>query len=101
MISACVVAQEWLNVTSNYTALMSNLTIDLLEEGVAVKLYEAKNDNNYTLMGKIPIDENWQNVTIHCGVITKGGRYILELVSNETAAAKDDEILQVYLRIFK
>lgn len=74
---------------------MSDLSIDLLEEGVAVKLYETKNDN-YTLMDKIPIEKNWQNVTIHCGVITKGGHYILELVSNDTAAAKDDEIIQVF-----
>jgi len=86
------VAQEWLNVTSNYVALMGDLTIDLLEPGVIVHLYETKNDN-YTLMGSIPVDENWQNVTIHCGVITKGGHYMLQLVSNDTA--EDEDIIQV------
>jgi len=87
-----VIAQEWLNVTSNYTALMGDLRIDLLEPGVTVQLYEAKNDN-YTLMGSIPVEENWQNVTIHCGVITKGGRYMLQLVSNDTA--DDEDMVQV------
>lgn len=91
-ISACVVAQEWLNVTSNYTALMGDLRIDLLEPGIAVQLYEVKNDN-YTLMGTIPVNENDQNVTIHCGVITKGGHYILQLISNDTS--EDDELVQV------
>lgn len=71
---------------------MSDLRIDLLEPGVAVNLYEAKNDN-YTLMGTIPVDENWQNVTIHCGVITKGGSYILQLVSNNTT--EDVDMIQV------
>lgn len=93
LVRAFVVAQEWLNVTSNYTALMSDLRIDLLESGVFVRLYEAKNDN-YTLMGTIPVDENWENVTIHCGVITKGGHYILQLISNDTV--EDDELVQVH-----
>ncbi|KAL4148505.1 hypothetical protein QTP88_002735 [Uroleucon formosanum] len=87
----CVVAQEWLNVTSNYTALMSDLNIDLLEPGIAVQLYEAKNDN-FTLMGTIPVDGNWQNITIHCGVITKGGHYLIQLISNDTT--EDDDIIQ-------
>lgn len=91
-ILVCAVAQEWLNVTSNYTALMSDLNIDLLEPGIAVQLYEAKNDN-FTLMGTIPVDENWQNITIHCGVITKGGHYIIQLISNDTT--EDDDIIQV------
>lgn len=93
LISVFVGAQEWLNVTSISTALMSDLRIDLLEPGVAVKLYEVKNDNN-TLMGTIAVDTNWQNVTIHCGVITKGGRYLLQLVSNDTA--EEDDIFQVH-----
>lgn len=89
---AFVVAQEWLNVTSNYTALMSDLRIDLLEPGIAVRLYEVKN-KNFTLMGTIPVDENWKNVTIHCGVITKGGHHVLRLISNETT--EDDRLIQV------
>jgi hypothetical protein len=44
-------------------------------------------------MGTIPIDRNWQNVTIHCGVITKGGHYIIQLISNDTT--EDDDIIQV------
>lgn len=92
LILVCVVAQEWLKVTSNYTALLSDLRIDLLEPGIAVQLYEIKNDN-YTLMGAIPVDDNWQNVTIHCGVITKGGHYLLQLVSNDTT--EDVDIIQV------
>lgn len=88
------IAQEWLNVTSNYTALMSDLRIDLLESGIAVQLYEVKHDN-YTLMGTIPIDKNEKNVTIHCGVITKGGSYVLQLVTNDTA--EDNEVIQVCL----
>jgi len=91
-ILVCVVAQEWLNVTSNYTALMSDLNIDLLEPGIAVQLYEAKNDN-FTLMGTIPVDGKWKNITIHCGVITKGGHYIIQLISNDTT--EDDDIIQV------
>lgn len=87
-----VVAQDWLNVTSNYTALMSDLRIDLLESGVSVQLYEAQNDN-YTLMGTISVDENWPNVTLHCGIITKGGHYVLQLVSNDTT--EDNEMIQV------
>lgn len=71
---------------------MSDLRIDLLEPGFAVRLYEAKNEN-YTLMGTIPVDENWENVTIHCGVITKGGRYVLQLISNNTD--EDDDLIQV------
>lgn len=71
---------------------MSDLRIDLLEPGVAVQLYEINNDN-YTLMGAIPVDDNWQNVTIHCGVITKGGHYLLQLVSNDTT--EDVDIIQV------
>lgn len=73
---------------------MSDLRIDLLEPGVAVQLYEFKNDN-YTLMGTIPVDENWNNVTIHCGVITKGGHYLLRLISNNTT--EDADIIQVKL----
>lgn len=88
-----VVAQEWLNVTSNYTALMSDLRIDLLEPGIAVRLYEANRNENYTLMGTIPVDKNCKNVTIHCGVITKGGHYVLQLISNETS--EDDGLIQV------
>ncbi|KAF0754158.1 thrombospondin type-1 domain-containing protein 1 isoform X2 [Aphis craccivora] len=88
LILACVIAQEWLNVTSNYTALMSDLNIDLLEPGIAVQLYEANNDN-YTLMGTMPVDRNWQNITIHCGVITKGGHYIIQLISNNTIEYDD------------
>jgi len=72
---------------------MSDLRIDLLEPGIAVQLYEAKTEN-YTLMGTILVDENWENVTIHCGVITKGGNYVLQLVSNESF--EDDGIPQVY-----
>lgn len=72
---------------------MSDLRIDLLEPGIAVQLYEAKNDN-FTLMGTIPINENWKNVTIHCGVITKGGHYVLQLVSNDTAP--DENLFQVH-----
>ncbi|XP_050532355.1 uncharacterized protein LOC126900580 [Daktulosphaira vitifoliae] len=84
-------SQEWLNVTSDYTALMNDLSVELLEPGASVQLYEVKNDNNYTLMGEIPVDENWpSNVTIHCGVITKGGRYALELVSNITISADEN-----------
>lgn len=96
-VLVCVVAQEWLNVTSNYTALMSDLNIDLLEPGIAVQLYEAKNDN-FTLMGTIPVDGNWQNITIHCGVITKGGHYLIQLISNDTT--EDDDIIQVGGTIF-
>jgi len=92
LILACVIAQEWINVTSNYTALMSDLNIDLLEPGIAVQLYEANNDN-YTLMGTMPVDKNWQNITIHCGVITKGGHYIIKLVSNDTI--EYDDVFQV------
>lgn len=97
-ILVSIVAQESLNVTSNYTALMSDLQIDLLEPGIAVQLYEAKHDN-YTLMGTIPVDENKKNVTIHCGVITKGGHYILQLVSNDTA--EDDEVIQVCILLLR
>lgn len=71
---------------------MSDLRIDLLESGVAVHLYESQNDN-YTLMGTITVDENWPNVTLHCGIITKGGHYVLQLVSNDTA--EDNEMIQV------
>uniref|UniRef100_A0A2S2QRZ1 Uncharacterized protein n=1 Tax=Sipha flava TaxID=143950 RepID=A0A2S2QRZ1_9HEMI len=91
LTSVRVVAEDWLNVTSNYTALMSDLRIDLLESGVAVQLYELQNDN-YTLMGTITVDENWPNVTLHCGIITKGGRYVLQLVSNNTT--EDNEMIQ-------
>lgn len=75
---------------------MSDLRIDLLEPGIAVQLYEAKNDN-YTLMGTIPVNENWENVTIHCGVITKGGHYVLQLVSNDTF--DNEHIIQVYFML--
>jgi hypothetical protein len=96
-ITVRVVAEDWLNVTSNYTALMSDLRIDLLESGVAVQLYELQNDN-YTLMGTITVDENWPNVTLHCGIITKGGRYVLQLVSNNTT--EDNEMIQVFIRCY-
>lgn len=71
---------------------MNDLKIDILEPGIAVQLYEARNDN-YTLMGTIPVNENEQNVTIHCGVITKGGHYVLRLVTNDTS--EDDDVVQV------
>lgn len=71
---------------------MSDLRVDLLETGVAVQLYEVTNDN-YTMIGTRAVDKNWENVTIPCGVITKGGSYILQLVSNETA--EDDDLIQV------